>query len=124
VTTLQGYYENSMTKATTGSPRKIPTSYPNNFCVFPNVLTCLGIVTTNYTQSHRQVDHEFRDSTKAVSRFLDIYTSRHNSSKFSSETNLPSISSIPRQENPTSRRGPMRGALAREARAHDQRGTA
>jgi hypothetical protein len=28
---------------------KFPQSYPNNFYVFPNVLTCLGIITTNYT---------------------------------------------------------------------------
>jgi hypothetical protein len=43
------------------------------------------------TKIHQLIEHEFRNPTKVVSRFLDIYTNRHNLTKFGSKLILETI---------------------------------
>jgi hypothetical protein len=62
---------------------------------------------------HQLIGHEFRDSTKVVSQFLDIYITHYKLSKFSSELNYKSITMLLEKENPFPRRGPHQMAHPR-----------
>jgi hypothetical protein len=74
------------------------------------VVFCIDLIDLASSQPstnghHQLIGREFRDSTKVVSQFLDNYTSRYKLSKFSSELNYKSITTLLEKENPFPRRG-------------------